>query len=132
MHDGIVTQNDPVNFIDPEGLELSTAGSFAIGAGTTTLTIALSFTPLAPIAPIIGAGVAAAATKIAGGDANQIVTNALGAGLGAYGGGLFGLGQAASAVRPGALALGLLGEYLLSLDLAGATPLPIFAEEDCP
>ncbi len=128
--DRIDVQNDPVNFVDPWGL-LSKGTNFAIGTAGTTVTIALSFTPLSPTGgALAGGAVAGALTALAGGDAKEIATNATTA---AVGGPFAALGMAAQGVRAGACAMGVVGDYLMDALFAYTDP-PLGSDDDktCP
>jgi len=118
--DGIVVRNDPVNWVDPLGLELSPGINFAIGAVGTTVTVGISLTPLSPVVGTVAGGAVAAGLTIAlGGDGKEALYNGATA---AWGGPLGALGKAASGVRPGAYALGLVGDYLLDALYAYTDP----------
>jgi RHS repeat-associated protein len=119
-------ENDPVNFIDPDGLRKLTFGQNAIvTVVSSAAAMGASFvgTPVAGAAA--GATVGVLLTAAMGGDSDDMWNNGISGALGGLGGGVLGnLGKSAAGLKPGVgQAMGFLGGELLDGALLGSEPL---------
>jgi outer membrane murein-binding lipoprotein Lpp len=119
-----------VNLIDPWGL-LSTGQNFTISAVSTVVTLVASAVATPAVGAALGGAVAFGATLAAGGSMNEAITNGLMSSVGALAFPFAELGEAAMAVRPGAYALGLMGEFGMDLLTTKIPPIPLFTDYPC-
>ena len=118
---------DPVKGVDPWGL-LTTTQNFAIGAIGTAVSMGVTLTPFAPLAPMAGGVAAGAMTWLMGGDSDEIAWNSITA---AYGGPFF--NWALKTGIPINIAVGFMSDYMMDLLWASQAP-PWLSDEDntCP